>query len=298
MKNAVKIFIMAAAGLGALIFTGATALFALIVFTGTPYTLSAENTFASIQTSAAKTFIVAYEMIVEKNPLPFLPSGAVSSERYELHSPYGAYLGEIYDSTKGEFVYGVDTAEKIIAITFDDGPDANTPAIIETLKQFNAPATFFVVADNLTLSNAALYRHPLIEVGIHGLTHEDYTKYSLETCRENLQQAKNKLAEHNLQSTYFRPPFGTINASLFQCVISQDLKGILWNLDSLDWKENMPAENIAENVLSNVKHGDIILFHDIIDKAALETILYQLRQKEFTIVPLSSLLLYPPITPP
>src|SRR3989344_8954647 len=103
--------------------------------------------------SVVATFPFSY-LTLTNNQLPLLPPGAISEERYSFYSPYNTYLGSVSKKTKQSFIFGVDTKEPIIALTFDDGPDEYTKYVVSTLNRLQAPATFFVVASQLNSENS------------------------------------------------------------------------------------------------------------------------------------------------
>lgn len=90
-----------------------------------------------------------------------------------------------------------------------------------------------------------------------------------------------------------RPPFGTVNENIIQEAEKNNVVIILWSIDTLDWSQKESA-NIAQNVLGNVRPGDIILMHSDEDKQAtaeaLPTIIKGLQEKGYDIVGLDELL--------
>ena len=219
----------------------------------------------------------------------------VKEDRFVLFENYKEHLQKKSLKLKSEFVYGFETSLPAVALTFDDGPKENTLAITQFLKEKGIPATFFVVAEQLNEKNAQLYKDPLFKVGIHGFSHEDYTSYSLATCESEIQKAKNRLSSVGLSTLFFRPPYGTINATLELCLKNSYLLGILWSVDTFDWDES--PTNGTPNV-SGVSAGDIVLLHDVIEPDELISAIQSLSQKGLHIVPLEQLFTQHLLSPP
>src|ERR1700731_2275830 len=154
-----------------------------------------------------------------------------------------------------------------IAMTFDDGPSsANTPRLLEILKQRNIKATFFLIGQNAA-SNPDIVRQILAdghEVGNHSWTHPQLSKLSDErvTTEINKTQAAIKDAS-GFTPTLLRPPYGAITARQREWIESQfGLSIILWSVDPFDWKRP-GASVITQRILSQARPGAIILSHDI-----------------------------------
>ena len=157
--------------------------------------------------------------------------------------------------------------EKMVALTFDDGPSKYTSAILDQLEKYGAKATFFVVG-NRTASYADILRRESnlgMEIGNHSWDHPKLTKLS----RQQIEQQKNKTDEsvRNITghtTTVMRPPYGSKNDTVTS-VFNQPV--VLWSIDTLDWKTRN-AQNTVTTVMNNVKDGDIILMHDIYEASA------------------------------
>lgn len=178
---------------------------------------------------------------------------------------------------------------KYIALTFDDGPHddpAKTTAIIDKLKSYGGAATFFVLGNRINSSTGSVLKYAVdngCEIGIHGYTHEIYFDTCSDAEFENeLSRTRTKIEQHTGKSpALFRPVGGRITD---ERVANCGYPTILWSIDSDDWnhracsnpeEEEANIKAIVDNVLSNVREGDIVLFHDIYNnsaKAALRVI--------------------------
>ena len=158
-------------------------------------------------------------------------------------------------------VWKVNETEKVIYLTFDDGPIPETTEwILDTLKQFNAKATFFCVGDNVRkypeLFNKILDHGHL--VGNHTYNHLNGWNTGIEEYIENVEKAA-KL----IKSDLFRPPRGMIRINQAQQLLEK-YKIVMWNVLSVDYDRDISPEQCLRNVTSNAKEGSIVVFHDSI----------------------------------
>lgn len=202
------------------------------------------------------------------------------------------FLGK---STKKLPVYCVETGEKKVAISFDAAWGADkTDGIIETLAEYGAGATFFLVgfwARKYPEKVAALDAAG-IEIGTHSNSHPHMPKLSESQMRLELTASVESIREiTGKEISLFRAPFGDYSDKMLNVCESLSLKTIQWDVDSLDWKDLKPQE-MAERVLSRVKAGSIILFHNDgkYTPEALPVILLGLKNKGYTVTSVGDLL--------
>ncbi len=194
-----------------------------------------------------------------------------------------------------------DRSRPEVAITFDDGPDPRTlPPLLELLAEFQAPATFFVVG-NQVKANPTLV--PLLlerghEVGNHSLTHDPMLMLrSMNRLRHEVQGCQDELIALGAKPTVFRPPVGITNSRLPVILRELALTCVTFNVRPLDFG-NLRIKQLAQRVLRNVAAGDIILLHDRwphegpFDEwlAELRLILSGLAQRGLRVAPLSRVL--------
>jgi peptidoglycan-N-acetylglucosamine deacetylase len=154
-----------------------------------------------------------------------------------------------------------------IAMTFDDGPSsANTPRLLEILKQRNIKATFFLIGENIA-SNPDIVRQILAdghEIGNHSWTHPQLSKLSDDRVTTEISKTQDAIKEASgFTPTLLRPPYGAITARQREWIENQfGLSIILWSVDPFDWKRP-GASVITQRILSQVRPGAIILSHDI-----------------------------------
>ncbi|KEO80220.1 MULTISPECIES: polysaccharide deacetylase family protein [Paenibacillus] len=208
--------------------------------------------------------------------------------------------GRAYYEERGDIVWEVPTHRKLIALTFDDGPDgSNTPAILDLLKEYDAKATFFVVGSRVEKLPHLVKREREEghEVGNHTFLHSSFQYISRNKALSELDQAQASIVQATGAGTHlFRPPGGSYTDSLVKLSKEKGLKIILWSWhqDTLDWRKP-GVHRIANKVLRNVRNGDIVLMHDYVYKStqtveALKIILPELKKRGFTFVTVSELL--------
>jgi polysaccharide deacetylase family sporulation protein PdaB len=192
-------------------------------------------------------------------------------------------------------IYNVQTNEKKIAISFDAAwGNEETQTLIDILKKYNVKTTFFVVGawvdkypDSVRALTAAGH-----EVCNHSSTHPHMPKLTQQEMTSQITSCNEKIkAITGASPLLFRPPYGDYNDSLINTVNGLKMYPIQWSVDSLDWKDPTPQQ-IASRVLSRVKPGSIVLFHNGAKNtpAALPTVLQTLQAQGYKIVPVSQLI--------
>ena len=153
---------------------------------------------------------------------------------------------------------GSDAAVDAVAITFDDGPSAQTRAILRALRRHRAKATFFVVGREIpgregVLRRAARDGH---ELGNHSTSH------SALPSRADIATTSNLIARTTgHQPCVFRPPEGKTSGRLLRDVRRLGMTTVAWDVDSGDWASQQPAA-IRDRALAGVREGSIVLMHD------------------------------------
>lgn len=159
-------------------------------------------------------------------------------------------------------VTSINPDKPMVALTFDDGPGKRTEELLETLEEYNAHATFFVLGTNVKRYPDEIKKMHKIgcEVGNHSYDHEDLSKLKKKGLKEQIDSTNELISELTGYGTMLvRPPYGAIS-DIMKKQLKQPM--ILWNIDTLDWKTK-DVENTKKAVMDDVKDGDIILLHDI-----------------------------------
>ena len=200
-------------------------------------------------------------------------------------------------STRKVPIYSVETEEKKVAISFDAAWGADkTEAIIETLSEFNAKATFFLVGfwvDKFP-DMVAKINEAGLEIGSHSNTHPDLTTLSSEMLKQELTECNQRIAAiTNKPVEVFRCPYGAYNNNVLDAIEAESMLAIQWDVDSLDWK-GISAQEITTRVLDRVQNGSIILCHNNADNIvdALVMILDRLTSQGYEVTSVGDLVLH------
>lgn len=168
------------------------------------------------------------------------------------------------------YAVSLPEGEKKAALTFDAAwGNEDTQQLIDILKKYNVKATFFVIgqwAEKYPDSVRALYDagHDVMN---HSYDHPHYTQLSGADMVQNVSHASDVIGEvTGVRPNLFRAPYGDYNATVVETMRNAGYYTIQWDVDSLDWKD-LSASEITSRVLTKVKPGSIILFHN----AALHT---------------------------
>lgn len=187
----------------------------------------------------------------------------------------------------------IDYDKKLVALTFDDGPNHNTSRVLDILEKYNVKATFFILGTNIKGNEKTLARMNELgmEIGNHTYSHKLLTKLEDDEIEDEIKKVDNLIFEIvNEYPSLIRTSYGTVNKRI-KNIIDRPL--IIWNIDTLDWK-NHSSKKIADRVLTKVSDGDIILMHDIYRATSnsLEIIIPKLLEDGYQLVTVSELFYY------
>lgn len=153
--------------------------------------------------------------------------------------------------------------KKLIAFTFDDGPNSiTTEILLNGLNKYNAKVTFFVLGNKANANSATLKRayEEGNQIGSHTYNHKNLIKLNASQIKGEINNTSSVIQNIvGAEPLTLRPPYG--NANL---LVRQNVKGpiILWSIDPLDWKYK-DKEIVKNNIVKEAKDGDIVLVHDI-----------------------------------
>ena len=191
---------------------------------------------------------------------------------------------------------------KIIALTFDDGPNTTcTPKVLDVLEKYGIKASFFVIGDNIDEDTAGMMirAHNMgCEINNHSKTHSYMNKMDEEDIKSELDYTSKLIEEYvGEKPKFFRPPYIAVSSEMYKATDLPFICGKGCN----DWEESVSAKERADRVLAQAEDGDIILLHDseFNDKTveALDTIIPALRERGFSFVTVSELFAAKGVTP-
>lgn len=187
--------------------------------------------------------------------------------------------------TENKYTYSLPKG--YVALSFDDGPSKYTKEIVDILVEHEVAATFLFVGNKVARNVEAVKyasEHQM-SIGSHSWDHSKMTDNGVNENQNNLAKA-NQVLEQITQSpiTIFRPPYGAINDKLAAKVTEQQMKVLLWNRDSEDWRRKTP-EDVIQFVHHTDPSGAIYLFHEKkITVEALPAIIQYLQGKNMKFV--------------
>lgn len=226
----------------------------------------------TVETTAAETAETAEpETSAETAPAPTEASGATAAEKEEIMP---------------------DSERKVIALTFDDGPNTTTTnEVLDVLEKYGIKASFFLIGDNIDDESAKAVKRAYdmgCEIGNHSRTHSYMDKMTAEEIKAEVDFVNEKVIEITGEApTFFRPPYIAVNDTMFETIEMPFIAGYGAN----DWEDRVPADRRALMVLRQAKNGAIILLHDAKGNSktveALDTIIPELQSQGYEFVTIS-----------
>ena len=192
------------------------------------------------------------------------------------------------------------TSEKLVALTFDDGPSGRyTRKLLEGLEERNAKATFFLCGYRMEQDRSLTQRifQEGHEIGLHGYSHKPMQNMCQPDVLQELKKSVSLLPE-GCEAVFLRCPGGTCSRCTCQAAAALGLSLAYWSVDPRDWATDN-ADAIEKEVLNHVQDGDIILMHDMSGSSveAALMIVDELLEEGFRFVTVSQLAAHKGITP-
>lgn len=183
---------------------------------------------------------------------------------------------------------------KLIALTFDDGPNTTTTNdVLDLLAEYDAKASFFLIGDNINAESAVTVKRAYdmgMEINNHSKTHPNMANMSPEEIEAEISYVDEKVLEITGEPTkFFRPPFIDTSQTMYDTIDLPFICGI----DCQDYMENVTAEQRAEYILDGARDGIIVLLHDAAGNTqtvdALKIAMPQLVEQGYEFVTLTEL---------
>jgi peptidoglycan/xylan/chitin deacetylase (PgdA/CDA1 family) len=158
------------------------------------------------------------------------------------------------------------------ALTFDDGPHAQgTPAVLETLAERGARATFFLVGEQVlrTPEIAAEIVAGGHTIGLHCHRHRNLLRLAPAQVREDVTRAQATIEDATgVSPGLYRPPYGILNASALRLARRAGRRTLLWSHWGRDWRERATPDSILASITADLAEGSVLLLHDADDYSA------------------------------
>lgn len=190
-----------------------------------------------------------------------------------------------------------DGQDKVVALTFDDGPDeVMTPKVLEVLGRYNIKATFFLVGEKvdrhpelvrqMVQEGHIVANHTFSHKGVFPLSSRRVVEQEILACSRSIKAAV------GLSPLLFRPPFGVTNPIIGKAVDHCGLQAIGWSVRSLDTVAKSEREDVCRRVEAKLHPGAIILLHDRCAKSdeLLESIIRVTLKSGYKFIALSDML--------
>ena len=150
-----------------------------------------------------------------------------------------------------------------VGLTFDDGPSANTPALLDALRQNGLRATMFNQGQYAAANpgQVAAQVSAGMWVANHSYTHPHLTQLSAAQIESEISRTQQAIANAGGGTpSLFRPPYGETNSTVQSIASRYGLRQIIWDVDSQDWNNASVDAIVAAN--ARLTNGQIILMHD------------------------------------
>lgn len=152
--------------------------------------------------------------------------------------------------------------DKVLYLTFDDGPGDETVEILDLLREHDAKAVFFALGQNLA-RHTDLARRIVAEGHVlanHTWSHEDLTALDASSRERTLGDTAELLGRLGSDSPCVRPPYGATDNAVAADLAERGMRQVLWNVETADWTRP-GAGAIAAGLLES-RSGDVVLMHD------------------------------------
>lgn len=199
----------------------------------------------------------------------------------------------------GGLVTSVDTNEKVVALTFDDGPGVNTHEILDILRKHDVKGTFYLTGYEIEkyFDDASKIVQEGHEIGNHSYSHQRMVFKSPSFIKEEIDKTDVLIRQIGYEGEItFRPPFGKRLVLLPYYLSKQDRKTIYMNIEPDSYPEIAAESNeIVKHVVENIRPGSIILLHLMYESRreslnSVEGIITSLKEQGYTFVTISELL--------
>lgn len=186
------------------------------------------------------------------------------------------------------------TGNKVIALTFDDGPGPHTAHLLDILDQYGAKATFFLIGSKVS-GQASIVRSIQArghQLGNHSWSHPELPKLPVDQIASEIDRTNEAIRQATgITPSILRPPYGAVNGVVLEQLRLRGMSSILWSVDTRDWADRN-SQIVCSRAVAGARPGAIILMHDIHQTSvgAVPCILSALKQQGYSFVTVQGLL--------
>ena len=185
------------------------------------------------------------------------------------------------------------TGNKVIALTFDDGPGPYTAHLLDILDQYSAKATFFLIGSKVS-GQASVVRSIQArghQLGNHSWSHPELPKLSVDQIAGEIDRTNEAIKQATgVKPSILRPPYGAANGVVLEQLRLRGMSSILWSVDTRDWADRN-SQIVCSRAVAGARPGAVILMHDIHQTSvnAVPCILSSLKQQGYSFVTIQRL---------
>lgn len=185
------------------------------------------------------------------------------------------------------------TGNKVIALTFDDGPGPYTAHLLDILDQYGAKATFFLIGSKVS-GQASVVRSIHArghQLGNHSWSHPELPKLSVDQIAGEIDRTNEAIRQATgVKPSILRPPYGAVNGVVLEQIRTRGMSSILWSVDTRDWADRN-SQIVCSRAVAGAHPGAVILMHDIHQTSvnAVPCILSSLKQQGYSFVTIQRL---------
>ena len=185
------------------------------------------------------------------------------------------------------------TGNKVIALTFDDGPGPYTAHLLDILDQYGAKATFFLIGSKVS-GQASVVRSIQArghQLGNHSWSHPELPKLSVDQIADEIDRTNEAIKQAaGVKPSILRPPYGAVNGVVLEQLRLRGMSSILWSVDTRDWADRN-SQIVCSRAVAGARPGAVILMHDIHQTSvnAVPCILSSLKQQGYSFVTIQRL---------
>ena len=186
------------------------------------------------------------------------------------------------------------TGNKVIALTFDDGPGPYTAHLLDVLDQYGTKATFFLIGSKVS-SQANFVRSIHArghQLGNHSWSHPELPKLPVDQIAGEIDRTNDAIKQATgVTPAILRPPYGAVNGVVLEQLRLRGMSSILWSVDTRDWADRN-SDIVCSRAVAGARPGAVILMHDIHQTSvgAVPCILSALKQQGYSFVTVQGLL--------
>ena len=184
------------------------------------------------------------------------------------------------------------TGNKVIALTFDDGPGPYTAHLLDVLDQYGAKATFLIgskVSGQASVVRSIQARGH--QLGNHSWSHPELPKLSVDQIAGEIDRTNEAIRQATgVKPSILRPPYGAVNGVVLEQLRLRNMSSILWSVDTRDWADRN-SQIVCSRAVAGARPGAVILMHDIHQTSvnAVPCILSSLKQQGYSFVTIQRL---------